>query len=96
MNATPAAVPSIFLHPAFWAAVSILSAFLLTWFLLDRPRKWWVLLAAAIAAFFLFDWFGLGGFMAAFALKLWRENEKIKTATPTTPQAAARKKRRHG
>ncbi|MBI2445375.1 hypothetical protein HYV43_03240 [Candidatus Micrarchaeota archaeon] len=74
-----AAIP-IYLHPAFWAAVSFLAVFLLTGFvLLDRPRKWWVLLAAAGASVILFDWFGLLGFTSALGLKLWRQTQVLKS-----------------
>lgn len=72
-------VPPILLHPAFWAAVSFLAVFLLAGFLLfDRPRKWWVLLVAAGAAFVLFGLFGLAGLLAALGIKLWRESQALK------------------
>lgn len=77
------------LHPAFWAAVSFAAVFLISGFwLFTRPRKWWVLLAAAIAAFVLFGLFGLAGLLAALGLKLWRESRVI---TPKTSRSGKKK-----
>ncbi|MBI5226157.1 hypothetical protein HY994_02870 [Candidatus Micrarchaeota archaeon] len=96
-----AAVP-VYLHPAFWAIVSILASFGLTYLLLHRPRKWWVLLVALAAAFVLFGIFGLGGFLAGVGLKLWQNKDGPVPAVlakeipkkPESVQAQARKKRR--
>ncbi len=64
---------TIFIHPAVWAAGSFLVVFLVSGLLvMDRPRKWWLLGATAVAAFVLFDLFGLVGFLSALGFKLWR------------------------
>jgi|GEM_PF-4342444 len=74
-----------YLHPAFWAAVSFLVVFLLAGFvLLDRPRKWWVLVAAVVVTYLLFDLFGVLGFLAALCLKLWRESQALKAKVSRT------------
>lgn len=74
-DATPTA---FYFHPAFWPAVSFLAVFFLAGFVLfDRPRKWWVLLAALVASFLLFDLFGVLGFISALSLKLWRESRVL-------------------
>lgn len=80
-----ATAASIFLHPAFWAAVSFLAVFLIVGFvILDRPRKWWVILAAAVASFILFDLFGVLGFLSALSFKLWRESQALKPKASRT------------
>lgn len=64
---------SLLLHPALWAAASFLAVFMIAGFwLLSRPRKWWVLTASAIAAFVLFGPFGLAGFLAALSHRVWK------------------------
>ncbi|GEM_PF-2798480 len=71
--------PSFWLHPAVWAAASFLVVFLAAGLLLlDRPRKWFVLVVAAVAAFVLFDIFGLAGFLSALGFKLWRAQADLK------------------
>ncbi len=81
--------PSFWLHPAVWAAASFLVVFLAAGLLLlDRPRKWWFLVAAAVAAFILFDISGLLGFLAAFALRLWRAHAVLKKEASDKKDAA--------
>ncbi len=80
---------AIWLHPAFWAAVSFLAVFLVAGFVvLDRPRKWWLLVVAAVAAFVLFDLFGLLGFLSALGFKLWRAQAVLKKEASEKKDAA--------
>lgn len=78
--------------PAFWAIFSFTLSFGFTWWFLEKPRKWWVLLALGAVVVVLFDWgglpFGLAGFVGGIALRLWQASRLFK------PVFKARKHRR--
>ncbi len=84
--------------PLFWAAFSFLAGIALGAWLFERPRKWWLIIAAAVAAFILFGLEGFSGLVAVLAVKLWRssrENKKPEKNSASAIKAkgkAARKK----
>jgi hypothetical protein len=76
-------------NPYFWLVVSFFSSALLTWLLLSRPRKWWVLFAALAVVYVLFSLGGVLGFLAA----LW---VKLKRAIPVKREPKKKKRGRKG
>lgn len=90
-EASPVA-PSLLSNVYFWAGISFFSAFALTYWLLQKPATFLILMAMAFASFFLLGPLGLVGFAAGAGARMFLTEEKRKQKEELKKQKKAIRK----
>ncbi|MBI5036115.1 hypothetical protein HZC09_02115 [Candidatus Micrarchaeota archaeon] len=81
--------PSFLSNAYFWTGFSFFSAFALTYWFLQKPATFLILLAMAFASFFLLGPLGLVGFAAGAGARMFLKEKQAESKK----QEAARKKK---